>query len=97
VVSDNGFCSIKQLELYFAYSFPVFNRELRVFFCRSLFITSDHCLIRVSFDIITSLILARVNITGLKVKTLQRIKKNWQIPADFQLLLYLSDIKHWNK
>jgi len=28
---------------------------------------------------------------------MKRIKKNWQIPTDYQLLLHLSDIKHWNK
>jgi hypothetical protein len=24
-------------------------------------------------------------------------KKNWEIPVDFQCLLHLSDIQHWNK
>jgi hypothetical protein len=28
---------------------------------------------------------------------MKRIKKNWQIPTDCQLLLHLSDIQHWNK
>jgi hypothetical protein len=28
---------------------------------------------------------------------MKRIKKNWQIPTDYQILLHLSDIKHWNK
>lgn len=25
------------------------------------------------------------------------IKKNWQMPTDYQRLLRLSDIQHWNK
>jgi len=28
---------------------------------------------------------------------MKRIKKNWQIPPDYQLLLHLSDIQHWKK
>jgi len=28
---------------------------------------------------------------------MKHIKKNQQIPTDYQLLLHLSDIQHWNK
>jgi hypothetical protein len=28
---------------------------------------------------------------------MKRIKNDWQIPSDYQLLLHLSDIQHWKK
>ena len=28
---------------------------------------------------------------------MKRIKKNWQTPSDYQLLLRLSDIRDWKK
>jgi len=39
-----------------------------------------------------------MNIQGLyKRRTMKPVKKNWQIPADYQRLLHLSDIQHWKK
>jgi hypothetical protein len=29
--------------------------------------------------------------------TMKPVKKKWQIPADYQRLLHLSDIQHWKK
>lgn len=28
---------------------------------------------------------------------MKRTKNNWKLPTDYQLLLHLSDIKHWKK
>jgi hypothetical protein len=30
-------------------------------------------------------------------ETLKPMKKKWHVPAGYQRLLHLSDIKHWNK
>lgn len=39
-----------------------------------------------------------MNIQGLyKRRTMKPVKKNWQIPADYQRLLHLCDIQHWKK